>query len=53
MNCDTRLILKVDDSKTEDLLKFLRFQTHITKHCIMENHHITHKQKEEFKVKFV
>jgi len=52
-NCDTRLFLKVDDQEIRDLEKLVKFQFHITKHCIDNSHSVIHKEKEEFKVKFV
>jgi len=52
-NCDTRLFLKVDDQDPKQKLKLLNFTSFVTKHCIEKEHEITHKEKEEFKVKFV
>ena len=53
LNCDTKLFLKVDDQDFKQKLRLLQFATFVTKHCIEKNHQITHKQKEEFKIKFV
>jgi len=52
-NCETRLFLRVDDQEIKDLEKLVKFEFHVTFHCIMKNHIVVHKEKEEVKTKFV
>jgi len=52
-NCETNLYLKVDDDDFKHKLKLLQFATFVTKHCIEKNHQVIHKEKEEFKIKYV
>ncbi len=52
-NCDTKLFLRVDDQDPREVIRLLKFETFVTKHCIEKNHQITHREKEEFKTKYV
>jgi len=51
--CDTKLFLRVDDSLIQDRGKLTKYEAHITKHVLRTEHEVIHKQKEEFKIKFV
>ncbi len=53
LGCDTKLFLRVDDSLIQDRGKLTKFEAHITKHVLASEHEVIHKQKEEFKTKFV
>ncbi len=53
IKCDTNLFLRVDDSLIQDRGKLTKFEAHITNHVLETEHEVIHKQKEEFKTKFV
>ena len=52
-NCETRLYLRVDSDKPEDLVKLQKFNDHISKHCIEKEHCVIHKEKGDFNYKYV
>jgi len=52
-NCDTRLFLKVDDQDKLQRIRLLTFSCFVTKHCLELGHNVIHKQKEDFKIKYV
>jgi hypothetical protein len=52
-NCETILYLSVDPEKPKDREKLTRFQDHVSKHCIEKNHKVLHKEKGDFKYRYV
>jgi len=52
-DCDTKLFLRLDDSKIELTVKLGMFEAFVTKHCIEKNHQVVHKSKGEFQLKYV
>ncbi len=46
INCDTKLFLFVDSENPEDIKKLGRFENFVSKHCLLKEHEVTHKQKE-------
>jgi len=52
-DCDMQLFVVVDDRIESHLARFERFNAFVSKHCIENQHEVTHKEKKDLKVKYV
>ena len=52
-NCKTKLFLRVDSDKPQDVAKLTKFQNEVTKHCLDKDHCVIHKEKGDFQYKYV
>jgi len=52
-DCDEKLFLRVDDDQPLNLIKLVKFEAFVTKHCINKDHEVVHTEKEEKGFKIV